>query len=80
MTNHLRTITEMVIHTPSQSPVFGEGITTIRLESQGAGNYIVIEQNDDSDESNGKVSLTLEEIHEMLACAKQMLAQEGAKE
>ena len=40
------TITAIAVHMPDESPIFGERTTTIRLDDEGGGPFVVIEQAD----------------------------------
>lgn len=40
------TITAIAIHRTGDSPIFGESTTTVRLDDEGGGPFIVIEQTD----------------------------------
>ena len=40
------TITAIAIHRTGDSPIFGESTTTVRLDDEGGGPFIIIEQTD----------------------------------
>jgi hypothetical protein len=63
------TITQVAVHKSNDSPVFGESATRIKLEDEGAGKYLVIEQD------GGSISLDPEELDLIIAEAKKLMAQ-----
>lgn len=74
MTELLTTITAMAIHKQDQSPVYGEYTTHISMTDEAAGIFFELTQNDKT------ISVTVEELRALLACAETMLAQPGAQE
>ena len=74
MSKLLTTITAMAIHTREQSPVYGEYTTHITMTDEAAGPFFEVTQNDKT------ISVTVEELRALLACAETMLAQPGAQE
>ena len=74
MTELLTTITAMAIHPANSSPVFGEMTTHIAMDDEAAGPFFELTQNDKT------ISVTVEELRALLACAETMLAQPGAQE
>jgi hypothetical protein len=56
-----------------RNPMFGEKVSHVSLETEGAGGYIVIEQ-EDEDGKMHKISLDLEELDEIVAVAGKMVA------
>ena len=69
MTDYKTTMTQVTIHKADESAVFGESATRIKLEDEGAGGYLVIEQDDVS------ISLDPEELDLIIAEAKKLMAQ-----
>ena len=63
------TITQVTIHKSDDNPVFGESATRIKLEDEGAGRYLVIEQDESS------IRLDPEELDLIIAEAKKLMAQ-----
>ena len=74
MTELLTTITAMAIHPANSSPVFGETTTHIAMTDEAAGIFFELTQDDKT------ISVTVEELRALLACAETMLAQPGAQE
>ena len=74
MSELLTTITAMAIHPPHSSPVYGEMTTHIAMTDEAAGPFFEVTQDDKT------ISVTIEELRALLACAETMLAQPGAQE
>ena len=58
------TITEVTMHHEGQSPVFSELATKIRLEDEGAGEFVSITQ--DTDRGVATIRLDFEEFDYLL--------------
>ena len=69
------TITAIAVHMPDESPIFGERTTTIRLDDEGGGPFIVIEQLTDTQPS--VVKLDPEEVALVMRTASRLLRQES---
>lgn len=69
MTEYKTTITQVTIHKADDSAVFGESATRIKLEDEGAGGYLVIEQED------GSIRVDLEELELVIVEARKIMAQ-----
>jgi hypothetical protein len=69
MINYKTTITQVTVHKADESAVFGESATRIKLEDEGAGGYLVIEQDESS------IRLDPEELDLIIAEAKKLMAQ-----
>ena len=63
------TITQVAVHKSNDSPVFGESATRIKLEDEGAGGYLVIEQD------GGSIRLDPEELELIIVEARKIMAQ-----
>ena len=74
MSELLTTITAMAIHPPHSSPVYGEMTTHIAMTDEASGPFFEVTQDDKT------ISVTIEELLALLACAETMLAQPGAQE
>lgn len=66
-----KTVTEITIHVANESPVYSATRTVIRMNDEGAGPYLRIEQ----PESVGSITLTREELHDVCAAAEVLLMQ-----
>ena len=70
----MKTITAISIHRTGESPIFGEGAITVRLDDEGGGAFFVLE------ESGQQVRVTAEELDEIREAVAIMLGQEGVEE
>ena len=62
------------VHSVTENPIFGEGVTKISLEDDAAGPYIVLTQNDyEHEELTGKIRLDDDEIEVVMKAAKDLL-------
>ena len=69
MTDYKTTITQVTIHKADESAVFGESATRVKLEDEGAGGYLVIEQED------GSIRVDPEELELIIVEARKLMAQ-----
>lgn len=67
------TITAIAVHMPDESPIFGERTTTIRLDDEGGGPFIVIEQLTDT--QPGVVKPDPDELTLVMRTARRLLRQ-----
>lgn len=73
----LLTITQIAIHAPGSSPVFGEGTLFVEVADDAAGPFVAISQNGSGDpEYAGKICLDYDTDWPALAQAVQMLMQQ----
>lgn len=75
------TITAIAIHRNGDSPIFGESTTTIRLDDEGGGPFVVIEQADASQSS--AIRLDPDECEIVMRTARRLFEQkaiEGVEE
>lgn len=68
------TVTAVAVHPVGENPIFGEQSTTVRLDDEAAGCFIVLEQ------ETGSVRLCAGELPEVFAAAKWLLGQKGAQD
>lgn len=61
----------MAVYRNGQNPVFGEGVTHIEIEDEGAGAFIRLKQSDDR-LKEGEVILDLEELQAIANVAQEM--------
>lgn len=54
------TITEISVHRETESPVFGEIVTRVKLDDEGGGTFVKLIQHNDSGEN--EISLDFNEI------------------
>jgi len=74
MTTYKTTITEITTHPKQVNPIYGESATRVRLEDEGGGAFIILEQgavvgNDQ------KVCLDPEELPLVMEAAQRLLSQ-----
>jgi hypothetical protein len=50
MSKYVKTIMEISIHREDESPNFGAGVTSVRIEDEGAGPFLVLTQRNDCNE------------------------------
>ena len=75
MTAFQTTINAIAIHRTGDSPIFGESTTIVRLDDEGGGPFIVIEQLTDTQPS--VVKLDPEEVALVMRTASRLLRQES---
>ena len=63
------TITQFTIHRKDESAVFGESATRVKLEDEGAGGYLILEQD------GGSIRLDPEELDLIIAEARKLMGQ-----
>ena len=68
-----KTVTEITIHAQSESPIYSATRTIIRMDDEGAGPYLRIEQPESI--ADGAITLTREELHDVCAAAEVLLMQ-----
>ena len=68
-----KTVTEITIHAQNESPIYSATRTVIRMDDEGAGPYLRIEQPESTD--GGRITLTREELHDVCAAAEVLLMQ-----
>lgn len=73
----MRTVTAVAVHRCGDSPVFGESVTTVRLEDESSGPFLLIEQSQDA--GLMQLRLDLDELCEITDAARWLLEQPGAK-
>jgi hypothetical protein len=78
----MTTITSVAIHRENENCLFGETATTVRLDDEGGGAFIVIEQvgNDWHTTSGHEIRIDSEELDAIYYAAKMLIEQDGAKE
>ena len=69
MSKYITSIISTVVHMDDRNPIFGEGVTTITIDDEAAGGYIVLTQDDQT------IKLDLEELQLITKTAMKMLTQ-----
>lgn len=75
MTAVQTTINSIAIHRAGDSPIFGESTTIVRLDDEGGGPFVVIEQATAT--QPGVVKLDPDEITIVMRAASRLLRQES---
>lgn len=75
MTAFQTTINAIAIHRAGDSPIFGESTTIVRLDDEGGGPFVVIEQATAT--QPGVVKLDPEEVAIVMRAASRLLRQES---
>lgn len=69
MSKYITSTISTVVHLDDRNPIFGDGVTTITIDDEAAGGYIVLTQDDQT------IRLDLEELQLITKTAMKMLAQ-----
>jgi len=69
------TINAIAIHRTGDSPIFGDSTTIVRLDDEGGGPFIVIEQA--TNEQPGVFKLDPDELTIVMRTARRLLRQES---
>lgn len=72
MTAFLMTTMSYSIHPENESPVFGKGATTVSIDDEAAGAFIVIKQ--DIPHESGGIALEIDELELVLVAARKLLS------
>ena len=65
------TVVAIAVHREGESPIHGEGVTTIRLDDEGGGSFLVLTQGTD------ELRLDPDEIRVVLEAAERLAGTEG---
>jgi len=74
------TTTEVTVHREGESPVFGESAVKVRIDDEGGGAFIVLEQMGSDAPGARRVMIDAEELDLIVKAARKMLAQPGLGE
>lgn len=74
MSNYVSTIMSVSVHNKAVNPIYGEFNVVVHLEDEGAGPFLVLEQNTD-DVANQKIRLDYEELLAVARVAKMLMEQ-----
>jgi hypothetical protein len=69
MSNYITSIISTVVHLDDRNPIFGDNITTITIEDEACGGYIVLTQNEQT------IRVDPDELQLIAKTAMKMLAQ-----
>ena len=73
------TITAMAVHHANENPIYGEGVTDVRIEDESGGCFLVISQGGREEAKLGEVRLSIEEFELVATCARQLMKQPSTK-
>ena len=73
------TITAMAVHHENENPIYGEGVTDVRVEDEAGGCFLVISQATRDVSKLGEVLLSIEELELVATCARQLMNQPSTK-
>jgi hypothetical protein len=71
------TVTEIAVHRETESPIFGEIVTHVKLDDEGAGLFIRITQHNDSQVN--EIRLGFNEIEHILEAIGMLKEQDCVK-
>jgi len=69
MSKYITSVVSTVVHMDDRNPIFGEDITTITIDDEACGGFIVLTQNEQT------IRLDPEELQLIAKTAMKMLAQ-----
>lgn len=71
------TVTEIAVHKEDESPIFGEIVTHVKLDDEGAGTFIRLIQHNDTQVN--EIRLDFNEIEHILKAIEMLRAQDYVK-
>lgn len=75
------TITAITVHREGVNPVYGEGVTTVRLDDEASGPYIVLEQRpDEPRRDREEIRLDFEEVEALVQAISVLRSQRAVAE
>lgn len=74
MSKYVSTIMSVAVHNKAVNPIYGEFNVVVRVEDEGAGPFLVLEQNTD-DRANQSIRLDYDEFLAVAQAAKMLLEQ-----
>lgn len=69
MSKYITSVISTVVHMNDRNPIFGEDVTTITIDDEAAGGYIVLTQEEQT------IKVDLDELQLITKTAMKMLAQ-----
>ena len=69
MSKYITSTISTVVHLDDRNPIYGEGVTTITIDDEAAGGYIVLTQDDQT------IKLDPDELQLITKTAMKLLAQ-----
>ena len=74
MSKYISTIMSVSVHHESVNPIYGEFNVVVRVEDEGAGPFLVLEQSSD-DGANQKIRVDYDELLAVVQAAKMLMEQ-----
>ena len=74
MNKYVSTIMSVSVHNKAVNPIYGEFNVVVRVEDEGAGPFLVLEQSTD-DSANQKIRLDYDELLAVAQAAKMLMEQ-----
>lgn len=74
MSKYITSVVSTVVHMDDRNPIFGEDITTITIDDEACGGYIVLTQNEQT------IRFDLDELQLVTKTAMKMLANYNSKQ
>ena len=77
MNKYQTTILQVAIHSENANPIFGEGVTHVKVDDEGGGPFIIIEQDDSEFHQKGmnQIRLDYDELQEIQEVIKMLMHQ-----
>ena len=74
MNKYVSTIMSVSVHNKAVNPIYGEFNVVVRVEDEGGGPFLVLEQSTD-DSANQKIKLDYDELLAVVQAAKMLMEQ-----
>ncbi len=74
MSKYVSTIMSVSVHNKAVNPIYGEFNVVVRVEDEGGGPFLVLEQSTD-DSVNQKIRLDYDELLAVVQAAKMLMEQ-----
>ena len=74
MSKYISTIMSVSVHNKAVNPIYGEFNVVVRVEDEGGGPFLVLEQSTD-DSANQKIRLDYDELLAVAQAAKMLMEQ-----
>lgn len=75
MSEYLKTILTISIHSKDESPIFGMSSTHVSLDDDGGGPFLILKQCNDHIQ-NGEIRLEFDELPLIMEAAQQLINQQ----
>ena len=78
MTQYLTTPISVAVHLKAHSPIFGDQVTTVTVDDEAGGPFLVIKQSTDS--GMAELRMDMEELEAVVVAARSLIAAHEALE